>query len=81
MVTTSLISTNFMNCVEHKEKVVNILIKKSIQFFIFDWCKEINNILTGKNIIFDKNDPIKQLAYEHHLKTKLKKDKGRQEKL
>lgn len=73
MVTTSLISTNFLNCVEHKEKVVNILIKKSIQFFIFDWCKEINNILTGKNIIYDKNDPIKQLAYEHHLKTKLKK--------
>lgn len=73
LVATSVLSLNCLTCESHKKKLLNFILKKSITFFINDWCKEINHILSGKSTIWDENDPIKQLAHNHYVKNKAKK--------
>ncbi|XP_063824571.1 uncharacterized protein LOC135077445 isoform X1 [Ostrinia nubilalis] len=72
LVTTSLVTLNFVTCESHKEKVKELIICKGISLMINDWCKEINNILNGKNIVFDENCPMKMLAHRYFVSHKSK---------
>lgn len=73
------INTNFTNCVEHKEDLNIYIINKSTMFFVNNWCKDINNILSGKSIILDDyilyNDPMKEKALRHYSRNKGRKRK------
>lgn len=71
-VTTTLISLEFIKCDEHKTKLKEFILKKSILLIIFNWCKDVNNLLCGKNIVYDENDPIKQLAHNYYVRHKIK---------
>lgn len=64
---------DFISCQIHKDKLVMYLTNKNILFCINNWCKEVNDILSGKAPLWDLNDPIKVQAHHHHQKYKLRK--------
>lgn len=69
------INTTFLKCITHQEHIKKYLIDKSVMFFINNWCKEVNNILTGKIITPDPSDPIKEKALRHYSRNKGRKRK------
>lgn len=73
LVTTALVSLNFLKCKAHGEQIRKFVLKKSIFFFIIDWCKEVSNIICGKTTVFDETDPIKLSANEYFVKHRTKK--------
>ncbi|KAJ8735757.1 hypothetical protein PYW07_007377 [Mythimna separata] len=53
---------SFVKCRIHKEKLTDFLIKISCRFFIYNYCKEINNILINKRECDDDTDSYKVKA-------------------
>ena len=62
------IEFNFIQCQEHKEILIDYLIKISCRFFIFNYCKEINKILNNKRECDDDNDLFKVKAKKYSYK-------------
>ncbi|XP_045496719.1 uncharacterized protein LOC123695064 [Colias croceus] len=75
IVSVNICTNTFLTCTRHKEALCEYIINKSTMFFIHAWCKEINNILTGKVTFWDNNDPMKVKANRHYLKNKGRKRK------
>lgn len=73
LIITINLNLKFVSCVTHKDELTNFLINKSTKFFVNNWCKEINSIITGKITFWDKNDPMKEKAERHYSKNKGRK--------
>lgn len=73
LITISLVSLDFIKCNKHEIKLIKFILKKSIFFILYNWCKDVNSLLSGKNTVWDENDPIKQLAHNYYVRHKKKK--------
>nr|XP_049704773.1 uncharacterized protein LOC126056285 [Helicoverpa armigera] len=72
LVTTTLVSLDFIKCDQHKVKLKEFLLKKFINLVIFNWCKDVSNLLCGKTIVHDQNDAIKELAHNYYVRHKIR---------
>lgn len=70
------INIAFLNCSLHQEELKKYLLNKGTIFFVNNWCKDVNNILMGKTIFLNTDDPIKAKALRHYSRYKGKKRKG-----
>ncbi|XP_022834717.1 uncharacterized protein LOC111362881 [Spodoptera litura] len=59
---------NVISCDQHKEVLIEFINDLSIKLIIHSWCNGVNRILAGKITKFDKNDQIKQQAFEMYKK-------------
>ncbi|CAK1593758.1 unnamed protein product, partial [Parnassius mnemosyne] len=73
LIMTVNLNFNFLTCLLHKNDLTDYLINKSTFFFINNWCKDVNNVLTGKITFWDVNDPMKEKAHRHYSKNKGRK--------
>lgn len=64
------INIQFLNCSLHQEELKKYLINKGSIFFVNNWCKDVNNILSGKMNFSNINDPIKYKALRHYSRYK-----------
>lgn len=64
------INFDYITCAEHKSVITKHMLKKSIIFFISNWCKEMNQILSGKTTFWDDKDEMKVAAHEYFAKHK-----------
>lgn len=55
---------------EHKKKIRDIFIQKTIRLVLFGWISEINKILTGREMIRGIVDNIKEKAKIKYEKTR-----------
>lgn len=67
------VNLSFISCAVHADNLRNYLLNKSTMFFINNWCKDVNNVLTGKITFWDVNDPMKEKANRHYLSHKGRK--------
>lgn len=59
---------SFIKCPVHSEKLIDFLIKISCRFFIYNYCKDINNILINKRECDDNTDSFKIKAIKLNKK-------------
>lgn len=69
------INFNFITCANHKSALIKLIIKKSILFFVHNWCKDLNHLLSGKTTFWDENDEMKVAARNYYETHKLRKNK------
>lgn len=67
------LNVTFLTCAQHKDILGKYLINKCAIFFINNWCKDVNSVLTGKTSFWDVNDPMKEKANRHYSKHKGRK--------
>lgn len=59
---------SFIQCAIHKENIIDFLLKISCRFFIYNYCKDINKILTNKRDCDDNMDVHKVKAKKMYKK-------------
>ncbi|XP_050559419.1 uncharacterized protein LOC126912240 isoform X6 [Spodoptera frugiperda] len=63
---------NIITCIKHKELLIECINNLAIKLIIHSWCTGVNRILKGKIMTFDKNDHVKQQAYDYFKKKPIK---------
>lgn len=69
------LNITFITCKVHNKHLLKYIIDKSVMFFIHNWCKDVNNVLSGKTTFWDVNDPTKVMANQHYAASKGSKRK------
>lgn len=62
------INFDFLNCENHKDKLIDYLINLSCRFFIYNYCKDINKILKGRRDCSDDEDNFQTKAKKYFHK-------------
>ncbi|KAL0820225.1 hypothetical protein ABMA28_006146 [Loxostege sticticalis] len=57
-----LVDFDFIKCMTHKDKLIDYLINIVIRCFLFNYCKMINSISSGKRQVDDEDDEIQMKA-------------------
>lgn len=68
LIVSTNLDFNFLTCNEHKQNLINFLVNKLVLFCIRNYCKEVNSIMLGKGLCFDRGDETKLNAEKYYLK-------------
>lgn len=64
---------DFLDCEMHKSQVIEIILELSCNFFIYNWCRDVNKIINGTRLDLDDSDTIKIAAFNLFNKRKHRK--------
>lgn len=62
------VNYNFIKCNTHKNDLILKLEDICINFFLCNWCKDVNRLLKGVRSDYDQNDSVQKLAFEYYKK-------------
>lgn len=71
----TLLEFDFLNCLEHKEEIIQYLVNSTSRFFLYNYCKDINKILNGKSNTYDDEDCFQMKAKKYYKKCFKRKNK------
>lgn len=61
------INYNFITCNNHRNLSIKFMVKKIILFFLNNWCKDMNQLISGKTTFWDESDEMKVAAHNYYI--------------
>lgn len=63
-----ILEFNFVKCSVHKKECIEYIFDLACNFFLCNWCREVNKILSGRRNDYDVLDVVQKMAHDYNTK-------------